>query len=207
MVDNPKRRLEDWLPEDVELAVQPSPNGTGGAVAAAGAHIDASATVVVIDGRRAADHRRRRSRQLVEAHEDERRRGHDGHDGARRPGAVRPRRSATSTATSSGRRGQGRRGRRDARAARDPRGQHRHLRVRRRQRCSPRSRQIDSDNAQGELYLPDVLPKLREPGKTIAAHLVTDHTLTLGVNDRVELDAGPQARPAAHQRAARRATA
>ncbi len=47
--------------------------------------------------------------------------------------------------------------------------------------------QLDSDNAQGELYLPDVLPKLREAGKTIAAHLVTDHTLTLGVNDRVEL--------------------
>ena len=29
--------------------------------------------------------------------------------------------------------------------------------------------QLDTDNAQGELYLPDVLPKLREAGKTIAA--------------------------------------
>ena len=34
VVDNPKKRLEDWLPEDVEVAVQPEPNGTGGAVAA-----------------------------------------------------------------------------------------------------------------------------------------------------------------------------
>ena len=32
-----------------------------------------------------------------------------------------------------------------------------------------------------------MLPKLREAGKTIAAHLITDPTLTLGVNDRVEL--------------------
>jgi bifunctional UDP-N-acetylglucosamine pyrophosphorylase/glucosamine-1-phosphate N-acetyltransferase len=47
--------------------------------------------------------------------------------------------------------------------------------------------QIDTDNAQGELYLPDVLPKLRAAGKPIAAHVVSDHTLTLGVNDRVEL--------------------
>ena len=36
VVDNPKRRLEDYLPEGVELAVQEKPNGTGGAVAAAG---------------------------------------------------------------------------------------------------------------------------------------------------------------------------
>jgi len=48
--------------------------------------------------------------------------------------------------------------------------------------------QLTSDNAQGELYLPDTLPKLRESGKTIAGHLVTDHTITLGVNDRVELE-------------------
>ena len=47
--------------------------------------------------------------------------------------------------------------------------------------------QIDTDNAQGELYLPDVLPKLIEAGKTVHGHVVTDPTLTLGVNDRVEL--------------------
>ena len=41
---------------------------------------------------------------------------------------------------------------------------------------------LTSDNAQGELYLPDVLPLLRADGKAIGAHVVTDPTLTLGVN-------------------------
>src|SRR4051812_50088838 len=35
VVDNPKRRLEDRLPEGVELAGQPEPNGTGGGGGAA----------------------------------------------------------------------------------------------------------------------------------------------------------------------------
>ena len=35
VVDSPARALEEVLPEGVELAVQPHPNGTGGAVAAA----------------------------------------------------------------------------------------------------------------------------------------------------------------------------
>jgi bifunctional UDP-N-acetylglucosamine pyrophosphorylase/glucosamine-1-phosphate N-acetyltransferase len=42
---------------------------------------------------------------------------------------------------------------------------------------------ITADNAQGEYYLPDVLPIM---GRT-AAHVVDDPTLTLGVNDRVHL--------------------
>src|SRR6185436_3082231 len=44
VVDNPKRRLEDRLPEGVELAVQPESNGTGGAVQAAKDHIDPDTT-------------------------------------------------------------------------------------------------------------------------------------------------------------------
>jgi len=44
-------------------------------------------------------------------------------------------------------------------------------------------------NAQSEYYLPDVIPALREAGHTVAAHLVTDHRITLGVNDRVDLAA------------------
>jgi bifunctional UDP-N-acetylglucosamine pyrophosphorylase/glucosamine-1-phosphate N-acetyltransferase len=43
--------------------------------------------------------------------------------------------------------------------------------------------QITNDNAQGEYYLPDVLPIMGE----VAAHLVDDPALTLGVNDRVDL--------------------
>jgi bifunctional UDP-N-acetylglucosamine pyrophosphorylase/glucosamine-1-phosphate N-acetyltransferase len=46
---------------------------------------------------------------------------------------------------------------------------------------------LNADNAQGELYLPDVLPLLRADGKLVGAHTVTDHTLTLGVNNRVDL--------------------
>src|SRR5207302_735185 len=42
---------------------------------------------------------------------------------------------------------------------------------------------IRADNAQGEEYLPDVLEFLRP----VRAHLVDDPTLTLGINDRVDL--------------------
>ncbi len=46
---------------------------------------------------------------------------------------------------------------------------------------------LDADNAQGELYLPGVVPALREAGHPVAAHRVDDVTLTIGVNDRVQL--------------------
>lgn len=42
---------------------------------------------------------------------------------------------------------------------------------------------VTNDNAQGEYYLPDVLPIMGQ----VAAHVVDDPTLTLGVNDRVDL--------------------
>ena len=46
---------------------------------------------------------------------------------------------------------------------------------------------VKADNAQGEYYLPDVLPILREQGHTVQAHVVEDFTVTLGINDRVDL--------------------
>jgi bifunctional UDP-N-acetylglucosamine pyrophosphorylase/glucosamine-1-phosphate N-acetyltransferase len=46
---------------------------------------------------------------------------------------------------------------------------------------------LTTDNAQGELYLPDVLPALRAQGQTIAAHVLDDPDTALGVNDRVQL--------------------
>ncbi len=46
---------------------------------------------------------------------------------------------------------------------------------------------LDSDNAQGELYLPDVLPAMREAGRKVAAHPIGDPDLTHGVDDRVDL--------------------
>ncbi|HET6998358.1 MAG TPA: bifunctional UDP-N-acetylglucosamine diphosphorylase/glucosamine-1-phosphate N-acetyltransferase GlmU [Solirubrobacterales bacterium] len=48
---------------------------------------------------------------------------------------------------------------------------------------------LSNDNAQGEYYLPDVFPALREAGHTVAAHLADDLAVTMGVNDRADLAA------------------
>jgi bifunctional UDP-N-acetylglucosamine pyrophosphorylase/glucosamine-1-phosphate N-acetyltransferase len=48
---------------------------------------------------------------------------------------------------------------------------------------------ISSDNAQGEYYLPDVLPASREAGHAVAAHRTDDLAVTMGVNNRVDLAA------------------
>src|ERR1044071_6294639 len=50
VVDNPKRALEEHLPEGTEIAIQERPRGTGDAGAAAAAHIGRDAPVVVING-------------------------------------------------------------------------------------------------------------------------------------------------------------
>jgi bifunctional UDP-N-acetylglucosamine pyrophosphorylase/glucosamine-1-phosphate N-acetyltransferase len=46
---------------------------------------------------------------------------------------------------------------------------------------------LRSDNAQGELYLPQVIDLLRADGAPVAAHLIEDERLVLGVNDRASL--------------------
>lgn len=46
---------------------------------------------------------------------------------------------------------------------------------------------LSSDNAQGELYLPQVLDILKEEGRAVAVHLVDDERLVLQVNDRVQM--------------------
>jgi bifunctional UDP-N-acetylglucosamine pyrophosphorylase / glucosamine-1-phosphate N-acetyltransferase len=48
---------------------------------------------------------------------------------------------------------------------------------------------LSGDNAQGELYLPDVFPALRAAGHAVAAHLAADFAVTMGVNNRAELAA------------------
>lgn len=48
---------------------------------------------------------------------------------------------------------------------------------------------LSNDNAQGEYYLPDVFPALREAGHTVAAHLADDLAVTMGINNRVDLAA------------------
>jgi UDP-N-acetylglucosamine diphosphorylase/glucosamine-1-phosphate N-acetyltransferase len=48
---------------------------------------------------------------------------------------------------------------------------------------------LSNDNAQGEYYLPDVFPALREAGHSVAAHVAEDIAVTMGVNNRVDLAA------------------
>ena len=48
-------------------------------------------------------------------------------------------------------------------------------------------RELDVNNAQGELYLPDVLPAIRDAGRKVVAHKMDDPDLTHGVDDRVDL--------------------
>ncbi len=47
--------------------------------------------------------------------------------------------------------------------------------------------EVRGDNAQGELYLPDVIPILRARERTVVAFELNDPDQTLGINDRVAL--------------------
>jgi bifunctional UDP-N-acetylglucosamine pyrophosphorylase/glucosamine-1-phosphate N-acetyltransferase len=48
---------------------------------------------------------------------------------------------------------------------------------------------IGNENAQGEYYLPDVLPLLRDEGLRVGAHIADDLAVNLGVNNRADLAA------------------
>lgn len=185
VVDNPKRRLEDRLPESVRHAIQPEPNGTGGAVIAAREHLDEDTTVVILAGDVPLI-TAEAIQALVAAHEaseaaatmatmeldDPGQYGRvirdetgnvtqvveaKGGEGDATPEQLEIREVNTGIYAF------------DGKALKDALGK------------------LTPDNAQGELYLPDVLPQLTQAGETIQAHLITDPTLTLGVNDRVQL--------------------
>jgi bifunctional UDP-N-acetylglucosamine pyrophosphorylase/glucosamine-1-phosphate N-acetyltransferase len=49
--------------------------------------------------------------------------------------------------------------------------------------------ELSNDNAQGEYYLPDAFPALRDAGHSVAAHLADDLAVTMGVNNRADLAA------------------
>ena len=162
VVDSPARPLEGHLPDDIEIAVQPEPNGTGGAVAAA---LDRArrGPVLVLSGDVplvSAD----AIRELLGAHARPARRGDRRHDRARRPHRLRPRRPR-------------RHGGLLERIVETKAG------GRRRPPRSYAIREVNTgiyvfdgggaregasagraDNAQGERYLPDVLALLREEG-------------------------------------------
>jgi bifunctional UDP-N-acetylglucosamine pyrophosphorylase/glucosamine-1-phosphate N-acetyltransferase len=190
VVDSPARALEPVLPEGVELVVQGEPNGTGGAVRAAIEQLDASggagagAAVIVLSG----------DVPLL---------------GAEQIAALADAHAAGGTAATlvtsvlddpSG----------YGRVVRDAAGDV--LRVVETKgdgdatdaeraihevnagiyafdggalrEALPR---LSPENAQRELYLPQVLDLLRDDGSTIAAHVLDDPTAMLGVNDRAAL--------------------
>lgn len=184
VVDSPARACEGVLPEGVELAVQPQPDGTGGAVRAAAEHIDADAPVVVLSGDVPLVSAES-IRELVDAHASS--------------GAA----ATMATAVLDDPTGYGR-------VVRDADGSvarvvetkkpgdatEAELEIREVNSgiyvftgsallgALPR---LTSDNAQGELYLPQTLDLLRAEGALVAAHVVNDERLMLGVNDRVAL--------------------
>src|SRR6185436_4851096 len=184
VVDGPKRALADALPDDVEVAIQEEPNGTGDAVRSAAELIDPETTVLVLYGDVpliTAD----AITALARAHEES--------------GAA----ATMATMELEDPSGYGR-------VVRDAEGGvERVVETKTAGDATPEEeairevntgiyafaggdllealKQLRADNAQGEFYLPDVLPLLRAEGKAIGAHVVTDPALTRGVNTRVEL--------------------
>jgi bifunctional UDP-N-acetylglucosamine pyrophosphorylase/glucosamine-1-phosphate N-acetyltransferase len=186
VVDGPERKLAAHLDEDVVVAVQEDPRGTGDAVAAAAAEIGASDTVVVILGDVPLIDAGTLT-GLVRAHEE--------------AGAG----ATMLTAELEDPSGYGR-------VVRDAEGQVE--RVVETKTAGDATDQelairevntgiiafdggallaalgdLHASNAQGELYLPDVLPRMRAADRRVGAHVATDATMTRGINDRVDLAA------------------
>jgi bifunctional UDP-N-acetylglucosamine pyrophosphorylase/glucosamine-1-phosphate N-acetyltransferase len=192
VVDSPARALEGLLPDGVEMAVQEQPNGTGGAVAAAmamlessgGASLERSSPVVVLSGDVPLVSAQAIG-ELIDAH--------------RAGGAA----ATMATTVLDDPTGYGR-------VVRDSSGAVLRVVETKQQGDSTQSEReihevntgifafaasalsatlprLSADNAQGELYLPQVLDLLRADGATIAAHLVEDERLVLQINDRVAL--------------------
>ena len=184
VVDNPTRRLQEHLPEGVEVAIQEEPRGTGDAVAAAASLLDPAATVVVVNGDLAlltAD----AIRSLVEAHEAAGAAATMATMELDEPGAYgRVIRDSDGSVLRVA----------EAKAAGDATAEELEIREVNAGVYAfdggalvAALQTLGSDNAQGEHYLPDVLPAMREAGHTVAAHPIGDPDLTHGVDDRVDL--------------------
>jgi bifunctional UDP-N-acetylglucosamine pyrophosphorylase / glucosamine-1-phosphate N-acetyltransferase len=190
VVDSPERPLAEVLPEGVELVVQSEPNGTGGAViAAAGAidaaqRVDAGAPVVVLSGDVPLVSAEAIA-ELVAAHaangaaatmastvlEDPRGYGRVVRDAAGAVARVVETKAPGDASAAELEIGEVNTGiyAFDGAALLGVLGR------------------LSADNAQGEYYLPQALDLLRADGASIAAHVVDDPALVLGVNDRVAL--------------------
>jgi len=184
VVDSPANTLEDHLPDGVATVIQPEPNGTGGAVQAAAGEIGPRDTVVVLPGD-APLVTPEAVRALVIDHSD--------------GGAA----ATMATMVLDDPTGYGRVVRTSDGAV------ERVVETKSPGDATAEELEIHEvnssifafsggplldallmlspDNAQGELYLPDVLPALRSAGLAVAAHQIADPSITLGVNDRVQL--------------------
>ncbi len=193
VVDSPARALESVLPEGVEIAVQAEANGTGGAVVAGMAALDAAsgaaavdpaAPVLVLSGDVPLVSAEAIG-ELLEAHASS--------------GAA----ATMATTILEDPTGYGRVVRDHSGAVErvvetkghgDSTQAEREIReintgiflftVRALREALPR---LSADNSQGELYLPQVLSVLRSAGALVAAHIVEDERIVLGVNDRAGL--------------------
>jgi bifunctional UDP-N-acetylglucosamine pyrophosphorylase/glucosamine-1-phosphate N-acetyltransferase len=188
VVDSPARALREVLPEEIEIAVQERPDGTGGAVAAAlaavGGTLADDAAVLVLSGDVplvSAD----ALRELLDAH---------------REGGAAATMATTVLEDPSG----------YGRVVRDADGAVERVVETKTQGDSTQTEReiheintgifvfgagplraalprLGSENAQSELYLPQVLEILHGDGALVAGHEIDDPRLVLGVNDRAAL--------------------
>lgn len=185
VVDNPGRRLAEHLPDGVEVAIQEEPRGTGDAVAAATAHIDPGATIVVINGDvplLTAE----AIQGLVEAH--------DAAGAAATMATMEPDDPGSYGRVIRGADGEVERVAEAKPGSGDATEEELAIREVNTGVYAFSGRalldalgRLGSDNAQGEVYLPDVLPALREAGESVTGHPIGDPVLTHGVDDRVDL--------------------
>ena len=190
VVDSPERALEGVLPPSVELAVQARPDGTGGAVAAAMAQLDsadsaAGAALVVLSGDvpliSAGS-----IEDLVAAHSASSAQATLASMVLEDPQGYGRVVCATGMARSSGwsrRRWAGTRPPSELDIQEVNAGIYVFEQAALRE-VLPR---LSANNAQGELYLPQVLELIRAAGGKVLAHPVDDERLMLGVNDRAAL--------------------
>jgi bifunctional UDP-N-acetylglucosamine pyrophosphorylase/glucosamine-1-phosphate N-acetyltransferase len=194
VVDSPERVLEPVLDGAAEIAVQAQPLGTGDALEAAVGQIDSAGTVIVLNG----DHPLV-SAELISSLAAE-------HE---RQGAA----ATMATAVLDDPRGYGRVVRApdgtvervvETKASGDATELELHIREVNTgifafdgDALRTALTQVRSDNAQGERYLPDVLPVLRRQERSVVAYEVEDPAVTIGINDRAGL---AKARAVAQQR-------
>jgi bifunctional UDP-N-acetylglucosamine pyrophosphorylase/glucosamine-1-phosphate N-acetyltransferase len=184
VVDSPERRLEAVAEDGVELVVQERPLGTADAVKAAAAQIGPDDTVIVINGD-APLITPETLQALVQAHE--------------RSGAA----ATIATMVLDDPSGYGRVVRApdgtvervvETKAPGDSTELELHIREVNTGMFAfdggaliAALREVRADNAQGEHYLPDVLPILRERERTVLAYELSDPDELLQINDRRQL--------------------